>query len=191
MHCSWISPTKPGGFVNLSRTIQCICWPFYFSLTVTSSSNHLFGCNTDRRGDTDVPPGLVRLPWGEGGGASGLQKFFQPFGPQFGVKIRGGRAPRVPPLDQPLLCLWVNKLLKAWLSLFLSERKPVWPETAIHAAGFIFVRVSRGTEVSKRDDWMPKTGPEKNGFLFPCQEIWCVYEIKVGSLLPGIKRCVF
>ena len=108
---------------------------------------------------------------GGGAGPAVSKKFCQPFGPQFGVKIRGGRALRVPPLDQPLLCLWVNKILKAWLSLFLSERKPVWPETAIHAAGFIFVRVSRGTEVSKRDDWMPKTGPEKNGFLFPCQEI--------------------
>ena len=25
--------------------------------------------------------------------------FFRPFGPQFGPKIRGGRAPRAPPLD--------------------------------------------------------------------------------------------
>ena len=64
----------------------CICWPFYFSLqtkmtddpnlSVTSSSNHLFGCNTDRRGGTDVPPGLVRLPRGEEGGAGGLQIIF-------------------------------------------------------------------------------------------------------------------
>ena len=154
------------------RTIQCICWPFYFSLTVTSSSNHLFGCNTDRRGGTDVPPGLVRLPGGEGAGPAVSKKFLSALRASvWCYKLRGGRAPRVPPLDQPLLCLWVNKILKAWLSLFLSERKPVWPETAIHAAGFIFVRVSRGTEVSKRDDWMPKTGPEKNGFLFPCQEI--------------------
>jgi len=49
---------------------------------------------------------------------------------------------------------------------------------------------SEGTEVLKREDWMPKIGPEKNGFLFPCQEIWCVYEIKVRSLralVPGIE----
>ena len=106
-----------------------------------------------------------------GRGRRSPKNFFQPFGPQFGVKIRGGRAPRAPPLDPPRLCLRVNKILKAWLSLFLSERKPVWPETAIHAAEHIFVRVSWGTVVLKREDWMPKIGPEKNGFLFPSQEI--------------------
>ena len=46
---------------------------------------------------------------GQGGGPPdpdpGLQKvFFRPFGPQFGLKIRGGaRAPRAPPLDPPLV----------------------------------------------------------------------------------------
>ena len=164
------------------------------NLSVTSSSNHLFGCNTDRRGGTDVPPGLVRLPWGEGGGAGGLQKIFSALRASVWCKNKGGPGPPGPSSGSaPLLCLRVNKILKAWLSLFLSERQKVWPETAIHAAGLIFVRVSRGTEVSKRDDWMPKTGPEKNGFLFPCQEIWCVYEIKVGrlrALVPGIMRCV-
>ena len=29
--------------------------------------------------------------------------FFRPFAPQFGLKIRGARAPRAPPLDAPLL----------------------------------------------------------------------------------------
>ena len=35
---------------------------------------------------------------------AGLQKcFFQPFGPHFGLKIRGGgRVPRASPLDPPL-----------------------------------------------------------------------------------------
>ena len=33
----------------------------------------------------------------------GLKKtFFRPFGPQFSLKIRGGGAPWVPPLDPPL-----------------------------------------------------------------------------------------
>ena len=37
-----------------------------------------------------------------GGGGGGLQKnFFRPFGPQFGLKLKGGRAPRAPPLDPP------------------------------------------------------------------------------------------
>ena len=36
-----------------------------------------------------------------GGGA--VANFFQPFGPQFGLKITGGReAPRASPLDPPL-----------------------------------------------------------------------------------------
>ena len=36
---------------------------------------------------------------GGGGGAAVFKKIFWPFGPQFGLKIRGGRAP---PLDPPL-----------------------------------------------------------------------------------------
>ena len=58
---------------------------------------------------TAVPAGS-RL-WDKGGGypdslirrGPGLQTiFFRPFGPQFSLKIRGGRAPRAPPLDLPL-----------------------------------------------------------------------------------------
>ena len=47
-------------------------------------------------------PVIQILRLGEGGG---LQKnFFRPFGPQFGLKIEeGGRAPRAPTLDPPLL----------------------------------------------------------------------------------------
>ena len=38
-------------------------------------------------------------------GARSLKKFFLPFGPQFGVKVRGGRGPGppTPPLDPPLI----------------------------------------------------------------------------------------
>ena len=37
-------------------------------------------------------------------GGSLLKKISQPFGPQFGLKIRrGGQAPVAPPLDPPLL----------------------------------------------------------------------------------------
>ena len=37
-------------------------------------------------------------------------RFFRPFGPQFGPKIRGGRVPRAPPLDLPLICkdIWMQ-----------------------------------------------------------------------------------
>ena len=60
-------------------------------------------------------------PWDKGGGAviqtlrqggrggGGLQKFFRPFQPQFGLKIRG-RAPRALPMD-PLLML-VNVVIE-------------------------------------------------------------------------------
>ena len=45
-------------------------------------------------------------PWdrGGGGGAGFQKRFFPPFGPQFGVKIRdqGTRPPRAPPLNPPL-----------------------------------------------------------------------------------------
>ena len=37
------------------------------------------------------------------GGGGGLKKtFLGPFGPRFGLNIRGGRAPRAPPLDPPM-----------------------------------------------------------------------------------------
>ena len=46
-------------------------------------------------------------PWGKGGGG-GLQKlFFRPFGPPFGLKIRGA-----PPLDPPLEIISINNLHK-------------------------------------------------------------------------------
>ena len=39
----------------------------------------------------------------ETSGGGGLQKiFFRPLGPRFGLKIRGARATRAPPLDPPL-----------------------------------------------------------------------------------------
>ena len=40
-----------------------------------------------------------------GGGCAALQKnVFQPFGPQFGLKIRGDPGPQAHPLDPPLQC---------------------------------------------------------------------------------------
>ena len=44
-------------------------------------------------------------------GGSGLQNnFFQPFGPQFGLKIRGGSPPEAPPLDPPLAILQAKSI---------------------------------------------------------------------------------
>ena len=42
-----------------------------------------------------------------GGGRGGWspKNVFWSFGPQFGLKIRGGQAPQAPPLDLPLVCL--------------------------------------------------------------------------------------
>ena len=36
-------------------------------------------------------------------GGGGLKFFFRPFGPQFGLKMRGDTGPPAPPLDPPLL----------------------------------------------------------------------------------------
>ena len=47
-----------------------------------------------------------------GGGEGGSQKkFYQPFGPQYGLKIRGwgGRSPWNPPMDLPLI-----KVVESW-----------------------------------------------------------------------------
>ena len=38
-----------------------------------------------------------------GGGGGSPKKYFQPFGPQFGLKIREVPRPHAPPLDQQLL----------------------------------------------------------------------------------------
>ena len=40
---------------------------------------------------------------GEGGGAGLPKIFFRAFGPQFGLKVRGGPGPPSPPLDPPLV----------------------------------------------------------------------------------------
>ena len=44
-----------------------------------------------------------------GGGVRTKKFFFRPFGPQFGLKIRGGRAPRAPPPDPPLVSVPVRE----------------------------------------------------------------------------------
>ena len=61
-------------------------------------------------GDPDL-----QIRWGRGGhpdpdirgGGAVSKKMFQPFGPQFGLKTRGGGRP--PPLDPPLLNVFYNK----------------------------------------------------------------------------------
>ena len=53
-----------------------------------------------RRGEGGHPDPEIK---GVGGGEPGLPKnCFRPFGPQFGLKIRGGGGPPAPPLDPPL-----------------------------------------------------------------------------------------
>ena len=48
---------------------------------------------------------IQTLRFGGGGGGGLPQKYFRPFGPQFGLKIWAGRGSRAPPLD-PLI---INK----------------------------------------------------------------------------------
>ena len=54
--------------------------------------------------------GRSSRPWDKERGAVLKKIFFRPFGPQLGLKIRGGRAPRAPPLDPPLRmpCTWFH-----------------------------------------------------------------------------------
>ena len=52
-------------------------------------------------------------PWDKGGGS--LKKtFFWPFGPQFGLKITGGRPPP-PPLERPLTISPFNRLKRLFV----------------------------------------------------------------------------
>ena len=55
--------------------------------------------------DTDLEIRGTRSsrPLDKGGGGGVSKKIFRPFGPQFGLKISGAQAPRVPPKDPPLL----------------------------------------------------------------------------------------
>ena len=51
---------------------------------------------------------IQTLRWGGGGDTEGAglqKKFFPPFRPQFGSKNKGGRVPRAPPLDLPVMFL--------------------------------------------------------------------------------------
>ena len=52
----------------------------------------------------DTMSDRVLIGWGGGAGGVGVglpKNFFRPFGPQFGLKIRGG-GPPAPPLDPSL-----------------------------------------------------------------------------------------
>ena len=51
-------------------------------------------------------------PEKKSGGGRSQKQFYQPFGPQFGLKIRGwggGRSPWNPPMDLPLI-----KVVESW-----------------------------------------------------------------------------
>ena len=80
---------------------------YSFSLGSSVEFNTDMFCSVRQRGVTDLDL-QIREGGGHpdteirGGGPTGLKKFFfQPFGPQFGLNIRG-RAPWPPPLDPPL-----------------------------------------------------------------------------------------
>ena len=60
--------------------------------------------------------------WDEGGGRRSLKNFFRPFGPQFGLKIRGAPGPRAPPLDLPLIP--TNRTLNLAIRCFSSAANP-------------------------------------------------------------------
>ena len=55
------------------------------------------------------------------GGRRSPKTFFQPFGPQFGLKIRGAGVPRAPPLDPPPNCATLDQQVD--LKIGLQARK--------------------------------------------------------------------
>ena len=66
------------------------------------------GPNISAVADADLQTGGGGLgrsyrPWDKVGAVS--KNFFRPFGPQFGLKIRGRAGPGAPPLDPPLYLL--------------------------------------------------------------------------------------
>ena len=72
-------------------------------------SGQFFSCTTSVA-DPDLQirgGGWTSRPWDKGWGAVSKENFFQPFGPQFSLKIRwGGRAPR--PLPRIHYCTYLS-----------------------------------------------------------------------------------
>ena len=68
----------------------------------------------DKRGGSAVTDPDLEIRgggrWGSGHpdpeirGEQSTKNFFRPFGPPFGLKIRGARPPLAPPIDPPLEC---------------------------------------------------------------------------------------
>ena len=74
----------------------------WIELQVLSSSKPLYSVpdpDLEITGGGEAGRGRSSIIWDKvAGGGGGLQKFFRPFRPQFGLEIRGGRwAPRAPP----------------------------------------------------------------------------------------------
>ena len=109
----WSSLNFPSVFLCI---INCVIWPVGRFLVHSRSSflplyDNLFSylvskCWTNYCGimllvkgicSTEVPH---TVDWDKGGRYP--KRFFQPFGPQVGLKIRGAGPPRAPPLDPPL-----------------------------------------------------------------------------------------
>ena len=81
--------------VSLGLPLACFSFPFRGASQIAITSN-----GGSKPLDTEGT--CSSRPWDKGK-ARPQKNFFRPFGPQFGLKIRGGRvAPRAPPLDPPL-----------------------------------------------------------------------------------------
>ena len=85
-------------YVNLFSYLVSKCWPNYSGIMLLVKGI----CSTEVPHTVAVPDLQIRgggqssRPWDKGGG--GLQKdFFRPFGPQFGLKIRGAGPPGTSP----------------------------------------------------------------------------------------------
>ena len=92
--------------------------------TVPLEERFLLAVNYLHRFLSAVPSRL----WEKGGRSP--KKIFPPCGPHFGLKIRGG-GPPAPPLDPPLVCMFIASKLKEETSSLSAEKLCIYTNNSI------------------------------------------------------------
>ena len=93
--------------------------------TVPLEERFLLAVNYLHRFLSAVPSRL----WEKGGRSP--KKIFSPCGPHFGLKIRGGGGPPAPPLDPPLVCMFIASKLKEETSSLSAEKLCIYTNNSI------------------------------------------------------------